>query len=52
MNYSYYSPYGFALRSSSSRDFDVITNSKIDIYKCDQIIKNDISIEHGVSRVG
>jgi len=33
MNYSCYSLYGFALRSSSSRDFDVITNSKIDIYK-------------------
>lgn len=52
MNYSCYSPYGLALRSSSSRYFDVITNSKIDIYKCDQITKNDISIEHGVSWVG
>jgi len=44
MNYSCYSPYGFALRGSSSRDFDVITISKIDICKCDKIIKNYISI--------
>lgn len=40
MDYSCYSSYGFALRSSSNRDFYVITNTKTDIYKCDQIIKN------------
>jgi hypothetical protein len=52
MNYSSSSPYGFALRTYSSWGYDVITDSKIDIYKCDQVIKNCISIEHVVSCVG
>lgn len=50
MNYPRHSPYKFALGSYSSRGYyNVITNSKINIYIYDKIIKNYISIEHVVS---
>jgi hypothetical protein len=53
MNYPRHSPYKFALGSYSSRGYyNVITNSKINIYIYDKIIKNYISIEHVVSWVG